>query len=90
MRLVSASTDPEASEIWNEIGRRRAANMRQLAGNLHSTGGLRPGLTVDEAADVLWATNGSEFFVLLTVERGWSADRFERWLADTWRRLLLE
>jgi AcrR family transcriptional regulator len=86
----AASTDPEASEIWNEISRRRAANMRRLARNLRNAGGLRAGLSVNEAADVLWATNGSEFYVLLTVDRGWSPDRFERWLADTWRRLLLE
>nr|MBA2738192.1 TetR/AcrR family transcriptional regulator [Nocardioidaceae bacterium] len=37
----------------------------------------------------IWATNSSELYVLLTVERGWSADRYERWLADTWCRLLL-
>ena len=86
----AASTDPEASEIWDDIGRRRAANMRRLARTLRDAGGLRTELTINEAADVLWATNGSEFFVLLTVERGWSPDRFERWLADTWRRLLLE
>jgi hypothetical protein len=27
--------------------------------------------------------------VLLTVERGWSATRYDRWLADAWHRLLL-
>lgn len=35
------------------------------------------------------ATNSSELHVLLAVERGWSPDRYERWLADTWCRLLL-
>ena len=53
-------------------------------------GGLRADLSIDEAADVIWATNSSELYVLLTVERGWSPHRFERWLADTWCRLLLE
>ncbi len=46
-------------------------------------------LCTEEAADVIWATNSSELYVLLTVERGWPADRYERWLADTWCRLLL-
>ena len=46
-------------------------------------------LTISEAADVLWATNSSELYVLMTVERGWSVDRYERWLAATWARLLL-
>jgi hypothetical protein len=33
--------------------------------------------------------NSPEFFLLLVHERRWSGDRFERWLADTWVRLLL-
>lgn len=46
-------------------------------------------LSVDDAADSIWATNSSELYVLLTVERGWTPDRYERWLTDTWCRLLL-
>jgi hypothetical protein len=49
-----------------------------------------PGPVVEEAADVIWATNSAEFYVLLVHERGWSAERYARWLADTWRRLLLQ
>jgi len=85
----ASSTEPEAERVWKEISDRRAANMRKLAADLQGTGRLRPGLSVDEAADVVWATNSSELFVLLTVERGWSSQRYERWLADSWCRLLL-
>ena len=90
MALRDASaTEPEAREVWQAISDRRAANMRKLATELRAAGGLRAGLSVDEAADVIWATNSSELYVLLTVERGWSPDRYERWLTDTWCRLLL-
>ena len=85
----ASATEPEAKQVWQEISDRRAANMRKLARNLQSAGGLRAGLSVDEAADVIWATNSSELYVLLTVERKWLPDRYERWLADTWCRLLL-
>ena len=85
----ASATEPDAAEIWREISDRRAANMRKLAQDLEAAGGLRAGLSIDEAADVIWATNSSELFVLLTVERGWPPDRYERWLADTWCRLLL-
>ncbi|HET9444581.1 MAG TPA: TetR family transcriptional regulator [Acidimicrobiales bacterium] len=85
----AASTEPEARAVWQEIGDRRARNMRDLVRGLGPEGTLRPGLSVDEAADVLWATAAADVFLLLTVERGWSADAYERWLADTWRRLLL-
>jgi len=85
----ASSTEPEAHQVWQQISERRAANMHKLARDLRDSGGLRPGLSISEAADVLWATNSSEMYVLLTVDRCWSPQRFERWLADTWHRLLL-
>ncbi len=85
----ASATELEAEQVWREISDRRAANMRMLAQDLEAAGGLRGGLSVDDAADVIWATNSAELYVLLTVERGWSPDRYERWLADAWIRLLL-
>jgi len=85
----ASATEPEAEQVWREISDRRAANMRLLVQDLEAAGGLRSGLSVDEAADVIWATNSSELYVLLTVERGWAPERYERWLADAWVRLLL-
>ena len=85
----ASATEPEAHEVWQTISDRRAANMRKLAQELRKAGGLRRGLSIDEAADVIWATNSAELFTMLTVERGWKPARYERWLADTWCRLLL-
>ena len=85
----ASSTEPEARQVWQEISDRRAANMRKLVRDLRDAGGLRPGLSIAEAADVVWATNSPELYVLLTVERRWTPARYARWLADTWRRLLL-
>lgn len=86
----ASATDAEARSVWNEIIERRAANMRLLAADLAATGRLRPGLSVDEIADVIWATNSAEFYVLLTVERGWSDSLFEEWLTEIWQRVLLD
>jgi AcrR family transcriptional regulator len=85
----AANTEPEAHAVWQEISDRRAANMRKFALDLRRAGGLREGTGIAEAADVLWATNSSELYVMLTDERGWSPARYERWLAATWQRLLL-
>ena len=85
----ASSTEPEAQQVWKEISDRRAANMRRLVGDLRDAGGLRSGLSIDEAADVVWATNSPELFVMLTRERGWSPVKYEQWLADAWIRLLL-
>jgi AcrR family transcriptional regulator len=85
----AAATEPEAHQVWLEISRRRARNMRKLAADLHATGALRAELSIDEAADAIWATNSAELYVLLTGERGWSADHYQSWLADLWSRYLL-
>jgi AcrR family transcriptional regulator len=85
----AASTEPEAVEVWQEISERRAANMRLFIKDIRDAGGLREGLSIDQASDVAWALSSSELYLLLSADRGWSPRRFERWLADSWRRLLL-
>lgn len=85
----ASATEPEAREVWRRLSDRRAANMRSFVADLQAAGGLRDGLSIEEAADTVWATNSSEMYLLVTVDRGWSPDRYERWLADTWNRLLL-
>jgi AcrR family transcriptional regulator len=89
LRIAQAAAQPEIEEVWQAIARRRAENMRELAGDLASTGQLRPELSLDEVADVIWATNSPEFYCLLVEDRGWGPERFEHWLADSWCRLLL-
>ena len=86
----AAPTDPQLDALWREIGARRAANMRLLAAELEATGGLRADLSINDAADIIWATNSSEFFLLLVHDRNWDAGRFEQWLARTWKELLLK
>jgi AcrR family transcriptional regulator len=88
LREAAAQT-PELARVRDEIAARRARNMRLLAQDLLATGDLRPGLAVGDVADVIWCMNSAEFYHLLVRERGWSPDRFQRWLADTWCRLFL-
>jgi AcrR family transcriptional regulator len=85
----ASSTEPEAEQVWNVISERRAANMRRLVADL-GEGVLRPELSDDTAADIIWATASSEVFILLTTQRRWSLRQYEDWLYDTWCRLLLD
>ena len=83
----AAPAEPELAALWREIAERRAANMRRFVADLAAVATLRvdPG----EAADIVWATNAPELYQLLAGQRGWSPERYERFLADAWRRLLL-
>jgi AcrR family transcriptional regulator len=83
----AARDEPELAALWNQISERRAANMRLFVANLATAAPLR--LDPDQAADVVWATNAAELYQLLAGQRGWSRERYERFLADTWQRLLL-
>ena len=85
----AATQAPELARIRDGIAARRAQNMRLLAQDLIATGDLRPDLTVDEIADVIWTMNSAEFHHLLVSERGWTPTQFEHWLADCWCRLFL-
>ena len=85
----AAATDPDSAALWAEINGRRAANMRNLAADLRATGELRPDLSDDDVADIIWSMNGAEYWVLMVGDRGWSHQRFGEFLADAWARLLL-
>jgi AcrR family transcriptional regulator len=88
--LAEASvSDRDCAALRAEIDARRANNMRLLAADLRATGDLRPDLTDDEVADIVWSMNAPEYRALLVGARGWSAERFGTWLADAWTRLLL-
>lgn len=85
----ASRADPDLAALWEEISERRARNMRLFAAELATAGGLREGVSIEEAADVVWATNSPDFYLLLVEERGWEPERFEHWLATSWIRLLL-
>jgi AcrR family transcriptional regulator len=83
----AAATEPELSSLWREISDRRAANMRRFAADLAAVSALR--MDPDQAADIIWATNAPELYQLLVGQRGWTPERYQGFLADTWRRLLI-
>ncbi|NLG47081.1 TetR/AcrR family transcriptional regulator [Gordonia sp. (in: high G+C Gram-positive bacteria)] len=85
----AARTDEQSSALWEEISRRRAANMRRFAADLRGTGQMRADIDDDTAADLIWSMNGTEYWVLLVEHRGWPPEKFRERLADTWCRLLL-
>lgn len=85
----AAARDATCAALHTEITERRRANMLRFAADLRATGELRGDLTDDEVADVVWSMNAADFYALLVLRRGWTAERFGAFLADGWRRLLL-
>jgi AcrR family transcriptional regulator len=81
--------DPDCARAWSGLVARRAGNMLLFARDLRRTGQLRRDLDDQQVADILWATNSTEFFLLLT-QRGWTPEQISTHLADLWTRILLD
>jgi AcrR family transcriptional regulator len=85
----AAATDPELDALWREIEASRLEGQGRFVGMLASRGVLRPGLSVEEGRDGVWALCSIAVYDMLVTTLGWSVERYERWLADRLVDLLL-
>jgi AcrR family transcriptional regulator len=85
----AARSDPQAADLLSEISRQRQEGQRRIARSLSRSGALRPELRERDAADVIHALASPEVYGLLVLDRGWTGERYERWMADTLRQQLL-
>ncbi len=81
--LVEASrSDEGAASLLAELARQRHEGQRRIARSLARSDALRPGLRARDAADVIHALASPEVYGLLVFDRGWSGERYEKWLRE--------
>ncbi|MGI8518712.1 MAG: hypothetical protein ACR2ME_10330 [Acidimicrobiia bacterium] len=68
----AAYRDPESATLRAELDRNRLERMADNAGYLADSGHLRPGVTHQDARDILWLYSSPELYDLLVNQRGWS------------------
>ena len=68
----------------------RFAGQRELLRIVIGSTGLREGIDLETASDILYAVGSPETYRLLVVDRGWSGAHFERWYGETLERLRLD
>jgi AcrR family transcriptional regulator len=85
----AAIADPEVKELQEEVDADRLRRMTDNARQLADAGHLREEVTLAEAADVLWTCSAPELYELLVLRRGWTAERYGRFIADTMIQALL-
>jgi AcrR family transcriptional regulator len=89
LRVVrdAAGSDAEMAAQWATNQDQRLIAHRRLAEVLADKGGLRPELSVEKAADIIFTLLSPEVFVLLTNDRGWTPEEWRQWvnanLSDT-------
>ena len=77
----AAQADPDFAAEYRKILDNRARTLATFIDELADS--LGPGMDPRTATDLLWAYSNEELYRELVAERGWSHDRYERWLAHT-------
>ncbi len=77
----AAASDPEVAADYRKVLNNRARAFAEFIHDLRDD--LAPGLNESAATDLLWCFSNEEIYRELVEERGWSADRYERWLGAT-------
>jgi AcrR family transcriptional regulator len=85
----AATVDPDGAALWELIQTDFHANQRTIVEAIAADDGLRDGLDVAHATDVLWTLNHPDVWLLLVGRRGWTAGEFETWFAEASCRQLL-
>lgn len=87
---AAAGADEELRALADELAEQRRFGMARLAEQLDQRRALRLGLSVQEAADVLWLMSGPASYRSLVTIRHWSPPHYANWLGDALISLLID
>jgi AcrR family transcriptional regulator len=85
----AAGSHPELRPLIEEVHADRLRRMTDNARRFAAAGHLRPGITVAQAANVMWTYSSSELYELLVLRRGMRLKTFGRFVADAMIAALL-
>jgi AcrR family transcriptional regulator len=85
----AAASDLEVRALLGEMDADRLRRMTENARRLRDAGHLRAGITLTRAADMLWTYSSPELYELLVLRRGWSPERYGRFIAEAMISVLL-
>lgn len=80
----------DVAALAETLGRERYFGATAVSDHLAGLGALAPGLTLEEARDIVWTLISPEVYRMLVLERHWSESGYESWLTRTMTAALLE
>jgi len=80
---------PELAKLEQQREDLRYKRQEIMIISLREDAGLRPGLDHRTARDILWMLTGRDVYRMLVRERGWSAEKYQDWVADALVQSLL-
>lgn len=81
--------DPVFKGLEIERERRRYERQKETVEAMANEKAFIENLSLSKIRDILWAFTGRDLYRMLVVERGWSSDEYEKWLAESLIRSLL-
>jgi AcrR family transcriptional regulator len=81
--------DPVFKGLEIERERRRYQRQKETVETMANDKAFADNLSTSKIRDILWAFTGRDFYRMLVIERGWSSDEYEKWLADLLIQTLL-
>ena len=85
----AAGTDPDLAAQWAINQQQTLSAHRTLAQLLADRDLLKPGMSLDDARDIIFTLNSIEVYWLLTSTCGWSLPHWEEWTVSTLAAALL-
>ena len=76
----AARSNPDFDVEYRKVLDNRSRHFGEF---VHGLGTLGEGLDERTAVDILWALANEELYRELVIERGWTPERYEQWLART-------
>ncbi len=73
--------DAELQRLWADLEAWRLEGQGRFVAGLAERGALRPGLPALDATDIVWTFCSLAVYDLLVIERGWTVEHYEVWLA---------
>jgi AcrR family transcriptional regulator len=86
---AAAGADPEMAKLLAETDETRLARMRQNAERLAARGFLRKGLSVERAAQIMWAHASPELYDMFVLRLGWTPEQLGEYVGEALEALLL-
>jgi AcrR family transcriptional regulator len=85
---TAAQVDQDAAQLLLEIRRQRHVGQSRIVAAIAALDALDPDLPYAEATDMAYLAMSPDVHRILTVERGWTGQQYEQWLARSLGLLL--
>ncbi len=86
----AATADPEIAAMIRQLAEGRLRDTKTIAAALAGKGALASEVSVEQAADIIWALGSHDLYRMFVSERGWTPQQYEKWLAASLIHDLLE